>query len=184
MLPRAVAFGSKSGTLPEMSSSLADLTPDTQDAVARLLDYAKSKGLTVRIDSTMRTCDEQAAEYAKGRTAPGDIVTQVSGCTSYHVLRRAVDIYIGSWVCDDYAELGAFWKSIGGRWGGDFSFKDCVHFEWPHPLYTTAQLCPSGANCADAVASQPPVTPSSTYALIGAMFGAALGVALVATRPR
>lgn len=166
-----------------MSTSLSDLTPDTQEAVARLLDYAKSKGLTVRIDSTLRTCDEQAAEYAKGRTAPGSIVTQVQGCGSYHVLARAVDIYIGSWVCDDYADLGAFWKSIGGRWGGDFSFKDCVHFEWPHPAgYGLSVLCPQGASCADAVANQPPAAPSSTYALIGAAFGCALAVAVFSVR--
>jgi peptidoglycan L-alanyl-D-glutamate endopeptidase CwlK len=165
-----------------VSTSLAELTPDTQEAVARLLDHAKTQGLTVRIDSTRRTCAEQAAEYAKGRTAPGSIVTQVQGCGSYHVLGRAVDLYIGSWDCAAYEELGTFWESIGGRWGGRFSFKDCVHFEWPHPLLPMAALCPPGISCEDALAMQPGVMPQSTVAMLGAAFGAALGVAVVAAR--
>jgi hypothetical protein len=165
-----------------MSTSLADLTPDTQEQVARLLEHARGQGRTVRIDSTRRTCAEQAAEYAKGRTAPGSIVTQVQGCGSYHVLGRAVDLFVGSWDCADYEELGTFWESLGGRWGGRFSFRDCVHFEWPHPLLPTAALCPPGIACEDALAMQPGVMRQSTVAMLGAAFGAALGVAVVTAR--
>jgi len=159
-----------------VSKSIGDLTPDTQQAVARLLDHAKSRGLTVRIDSTTRTCDEQAAEYAKGRTAGGDIVTQVKGCGSYHVLGRAVDLFVGTWDCADYQELGEFWEAMGGRWGGRFSFKDCVHFEWPHPLFGLDVLCPSGVSCEDAVAAQPPAISDGTLTLLGALFGGAIGL--------
>ena len=65
-----------------MSNSLADLTPDTQAAVAQLLAHAQASGYKVRIDSTLRMCDEQAALYAQGRTTPGNIVTNASGCGS------------------------------------------------------------------------------------------------------
>ena len=164
-----------------MSTSLSDLTPDTQAAVSKLLAHAEGEGLTVRIDATRRTCDEQAALYAEGRTAPGSIVTDVSGCRSYHVLGRAVDIYIGSWTCSDYQELGEFWESLGGRWGGRFSFKDCVHFEWPHPSLTTDDLCPATVTCDEAIAAEPGV-PSTMLALLGALTGAALAVAVVARR--
>lgn len=167
-----------------MSKSLADLTPDTQEAVARLLDEASRRGLTVRVDSTRRTCAEQAAEYAKGRTEPGSIVTQVKGCGSYHVLGRAVDIFVGSWDCADYEALGVFWESIGGRWGGRFSFKDCVHFEWPHPTLDITGLCPSGVSCEDAVANQPPAMSMRTVGLLGAATGGALALALVGMRIR
>lgn len=161
-----------------MSTALTDLTDDTQAAVARLLAHAKDKGLTVRIDSTRRTCAEQAAEYAKGRTAPGNIVTNVTGCGSYHVLGRAVDIFIGSWNCPDYEELGEYWESIGGRWGGRFSFQDCVHFEWPHPLFGLDVLCPQGVSCEDAIKNEPPVVSPTIVAALGAALGAALAFTL------
>jgi hypothetical protein len=161
-----------------MSTSLTDLTPDTQAAVAQLLDHAQAGGYTVRIDSTLRTCDEQAAIYAQGRTAPGNIVTQVQGCGSYHVLGRAVDIYIGSEVCADYLELGEFWESMGGVWGGRFSFADCVHFEWHHPTLDLSALCPPGVACSDAVANQPSASSPTALALMGAAVGGVLGLVL------
>lgn len=165
-----------------MSTSLSDLTPDTQEAVQRLLNHARSSGLTVRIDSTLRTCNEQAALYAQGRTAPGSVVTQVKGCGSYHVLGRAVDLFIGSTDCAAYQELGEFWEAIGGRWGGRFSFRDCVHFEWPHPILGLDVLCPSGVSCEEAVRLQPGVPASSTLALAGAALGGALGLVFSAMR--
>lgn len=162
------------------STSLTDLTSDTQAAVARLLAHAKERGLTVRIDSTRRTCDEQAAIYAQGRTTPGAIVTQVKGCGSYHVLGRAVDIFIGSLDCADYQELGEFWESIGGTWGGRFSFRDCVHFEWPHPLFDLKVLCPDDKTCEEAVNSQPPTLSPMAMAALGAVVGACVAIVLKA----
>lgn len=165
-----------------MSRSLADLTPDTQAAAARLIEFAQSRGLTPRIDSTRRACAEQNALYAQGRTTPGAIVTEVAGCRSWHVMGRALDLYIGSENCADYAELGAFWKRLGGRWGGDFTgLKDCVHFELPHPNLTLPELCPdpSSGSCERAVASQPGGSlEGRTLALYGAAFGAALALTL------
>ncbi len=161
-----------------MATDLSLLTPDTRLAAARLISFAKSRGLTVRIDSTRRSCAEQAAEYAKGRTAPGQVVTQVQGCGSYHVLGRALDIFVGSWNCKDYEELGLFWESIGGTWGGRFSFKDCVHFELHHPNLPLPALCPPGVSCETAAAMQPPALGPVAVALAGAAFGTALGVVL------
>jgi hypothetical protein len=31
--------------------------------------------------------------------------------------------------CPEYHTAGRIWKRLGGRWGGDFSFKDFGHFE-------------------------------------------------------
>jgi hypothetical protein len=44
---------------------------------------------------------------------------------SFHYKRLAIDLNLfrdGKYLGDtkDHAELGAFWKSIGGTWGGDF----------------------------------------------------------------
>jgi hypothetical protein len=44
-------------------------------------------------DPCVRTPAEQDAEYAKGRTAPGGIVTQAKGNESPHVWGLAADIY-------------------------------------------------------------------------------------------
>lgn len=163
-----------------MSRSLADLTPDTRAAAERLVAFAQSRGLTPRIDSTRRECQEQNTLFSQGRSTPGAIVTQVAGCRSWHVMGRAIDLHIGSENCADYAELGAFWKRLGGRWGGDFpGLKDCVHFELPHPDLTLPELCPdpSPGNCERSVASQPGGSISGqTLTLFGAALGAALAL--------
>lgn len=169
-----------------MSRSLDDLTPDTRRAVDRLLDYARSRGLSPTVTYTRRTCAEQNALYAQGRTTPGNIVTGASGCRSWHVLGRAVDLYIGSDRCEDYAELGAFWKSIGGVWGGDFpNIRDCVHFELRHPELSMTELCPdpSPGACEASAAAEPavPLSPS-TLMVFGTAFGAALALAVVSPR--
>jgi hypothetical protein len=165
-----------------MSRYLSDLTSDTQAAVDELLTFARSRGLNPKIVYTRRSCAEQNALYAQGRTTPGNIVTGAQGCRSWHVLGRAVDIDIGSNNCADYAELGAFWKSIGGVWGGDFpNIKDCVHFELRHPTLPLDALCPdpSPGNCEIAAATEHPFGLSpSTLAVFGAAFGAALALAV------
>ena len=166
-----------------MSKSLNDLTPDTRAAAERLLAYAHSLGLEPQITATRRSCAEQNAIYEQGRTTPGAVVTQVAGCRSWHVLGRAVDLWLGD-DCGRYAELGAFWKRLGGRWGGDFSFRDCVHFELPHPNIPIAALCPDpqpGA-CERAVASQPEPSGVSyqTLVMLGAALGASVALAVAA----
>ena len=125
------------------------LTPDTAEAVQRLLDHAASLGMTTRIRSAYRTCAEQAEQYALGRTVPGtEITTHARGCQSWHVSGRAVDIDITSGP-KDYAALGDFWKSLGGKWGGDFpGFPDTGHYEW-HPGMTIEQACPDPSACVD-----------------------------------
>jgi peptidoglycan L-alanyl-D-glutamate endopeptidase CwlK len=157
-----------------MSRDLADLTPDTRSAVTRLLSFAKSRGLVPRIDYTRRTCAEQAAIYEQGRSTPGSIVTNAQGCGSYHVLGRAIDINIGSERCKDYEELGRFWESIGGVWGGRFALDDCVHFEWPHPTLGLRELCPPGISCEAAVRLQPPAFSPLFAAGLGLVVGATI----------
>jgi hypothetical protein len=165
-----------------MSAELGELTSDTRAMVRKLLAYATRLGLTVRIDSTRRTCAEQAALYEQGRTTPGAIVTNARGCGSYHVLGRAVDIYVGSWNCADYEALGKYWESLGGTWGGRFALRDCVHFEWPHGTLTLNELCPPGLSCEAAVALQPPSLLPSTVVLLGAAVGASAALVLLGRR--
>lgn len=58
-----------------------------------------------------------------------------SSAGSNHKIRLAVDFNLfkdGQYMArsEDYAELGAFWESIGGAWGGRFN--DGNHFSLEH----------------------------------------------------
>lgn len=106
-----------------------------------------SKALTgkafCRFTSTLRTFAEQDALYAKGRTAPGGIVTNAKGGLSMHNYGLAIDIVLirdGSALWDvksdldgdgkpDWIEIVNIFKSYGWEWGGDWKFYDAPHFQ-------------------------------------------------------
>lgn len=132
-----------------MALDLSKLTPDTKQAVDRLIDYAISLGYDPKIVSAFRSCDEQNRIYAQGRTAPGSIVTNARGCVSWHTWGRAVDINLGSKATvPDYERLGVFWRTLGGKWGGDF--KDYGHYEF-HPGVSIGSVCPVPGDCSNMV---------------------------------
>lgn len=79
-----------------------------------LLHWCRENGYAVTIGETWRD---------PARAAPG----------SFHPRRLAVDLNLfvdGVYRrdTDAYAALGAYWKSIGGTWGGDFKSPDGNHF--------------------------------------------------------
>lgn len=106
-----------------------------------------SKALTgkafCRFTHTLRTFAEQDALYAKGRTAPGGIVTNAKGGLSMHNYGLAIDIVLirdGSALWDvksdldgdgkpDWIEIVNIFKSYGWEWGGDWKFYDAPHFQ-------------------------------------------------------
>lgn len=57
-----------------------------------LFGKLKAEGFEFIVTQGMRTWDEQNALYAKGRTAPGKIVTKASGGHSQHNFGLAVDV--------------------------------------------------------------------------------------------
>lgn len=119
-----------------------------------------------------RTCAQQNAIYAGGRTDGGDIVTYASGCRSWHVLGRALDLdpvsSTGAGQPESaYRTAGAFWVALGGKWGGNFAgFPDIGHFEW-HPGLTIEQACPSPIYCDAIEASIQTSAPFSHYMIVG-----------------
>ena len=127
-------------------------------AMIRSLGKAYSKshpGMALQIRSGRRTCAQQNAIYAQGRTTPGALVTGASGCRSWHVTGRAVDLdpfdlTTGKKVPHgnhpDYVWLGYKWEKLGGGWGGRFSIYDPGHFEW-HPKLDINTVCPIGMPC-------------------------------------
>lgn len=148
----------------ERLKSLSYLVPDARAAFERLLAEAESRNYHPAIVSAVRTCcEEHNLASAKGR-----------GTRSWHVMGRAVDIelHLGAPADDPakfYRELGEWWESQGGTWGGRWTTSwpnapgvpgaagDVMHFQFtPPPLGDTPpeELWPTGADCADIDARQ------------------------------
>lgn len=115
----------------------------------KLVSACRGQGLIIGIGESFRTKEEQDALYAKGRTAPGNIVTNAKGSSysSHHQWGTAFDIYRndGKGVytdCDGFFEkVGKIGKSIGLEWGGDWkSPVDKPHFQLPDWGSTTVRL--------------------------------------------
>ena len=101
---------------------IAKLDPQMQIKVKDLLEYAKSKGLNVTITSGYRT---QAQQEELLRTRP-----EYAAKDSLHCKGKAIDISIANGTDSDYKLLADYAKSIGMRWGGDFSkVKERWHFD-------------------------------------------------------
>ena len=128
---------------------LATLHPQVQPVMRSFLVAAKAiaakSGLEVKAISGLRSYAEQDALYAKGRTAPGSIVTKARGGYSNHNFGLAIDIgvfsadgktYHGSHAL--YNELGSLGESLGLEWGGRWKFRDEPHYqfrpEWARAL--------------------------------------------------
>ena len=115
----------------------------------KLVSACRGQGLIIGIGESFRTKEEQDALYAKGRTAPGNIVTNAKGSSysSHHQWGTAFDIYRsdGKGVYTDsdsfFAKVGKIGKSIGLEWGGDWkSPVDRPHFQLPDWGSTTTKL--------------------------------------------
>lgn len=97
------------------------LEPNMQEKTMQLLDYAKEQGLKVQITSAYRTPEEQKElQRTRGKYAAKN---------SAHCEGKAIDIKIVGGSDADYKKLGDYAKSIGMRWGGDFSVKERWHFD-------------------------------------------------------
>lgn len=87
-----------------------------------LTQYARAINVNFIIYDFHRTTSQQQEKYAKGRTEPGSIITNVDGVRnkSRHQSWVAFDILILSddmkslWKSDGYKVLGEFWEALGG----------------------------------------------------------------------
>ena len=84
-----------------------------QNELIKLADYAKSKGITIYINSSVRTEAEQKQLIASGAPAAKK--------GSKHLTGRAVDIKVSGDRNTNLAILGKYWRDqLGHRWGQDF----------------------------------------------------------------
>lgn len=119
-----------------MSRDIAQLHPKLQAIIPRLIADCAALGLPVLVTDGMRTKAEQDALYAKGRTAPGSIVTNVRYPNSMHNWGVAVDFCrnVKGREYDDtdnfFARVAYIAKAYGLEWGGDWkSFVDKPHLQ-------------------------------------------------------
>ena len=75
-----------------MSRKLEDLIPSVRFKAETLLAACAREGILLMVTQTYRTYQEQAALYAKGRTAAGPAVTNAPPGYSWHNFRRAFDV--------------------------------------------------------------------------------------------
>lgn len=143
-----------------MAASLDTLTPDTRERVEELLRLAEAAGLDARVVSTRRSCAQQAAIYAQGRTAPGAKISGARGCRSWHVWGRAADFAIFDegkpvWNARDprYQQLGALGRQAGLSW--PLPSRDPGHFQNPSGL-SIRTLCPDPDRCEELVGEPTP----------------------------
>lgn len=119
-----------------MGRDKTKLHPELQEIVKQFETRCKEAGLNVLITETYRSKAEQDAIYAKGRTTPGNIVTNCRYPSSPHCWGVAFDFCrnIRGREYDDsdgfFKHCGEIGKSLGLFWGGDFrSFVDKPHLE-------------------------------------------------------
>jgi peptidoglycan L-alanyl-D-glutamate endopeptidase CwlK len=130
---------------------LETVYPELRDKVLKILVAMDGLGFPMCVTDGRRTQAEQVALYAKGRTAPGGIVTHADGVTkrSNHqphdgeMLGRAVDccflvdglnrdgkLETPSW--DDshpWLVYGQAAEALGLTWGGRWKLHDLPHVE-------------------------------------------------------
>ena len=115
--------------------AIATLLPQVQPMARALVQKAAAAGITIRVLSGLRSHAEQDALYAKGRTAPGDIVTKARGGYSNHNFGIAFDVgvfegnrYLGD--SPKYKAVGVLGMDLGLEWGGSWkTIVDQPHFQ-------------------------------------------------------
>lgn len=128
----------------EVLQVIPGLNPKFNLLIQQLLAEAEEEGLSVGVFQGYRSYEKQAKLYAKGRTAPGKIVTKAKPGYSWHNFGLAADVVFktkgGHWSWaekHDWDHLGQIGKSIGLTWGGDFkSFSDRPHFQLTNGMTT------------------------------------------------
>jgi peptidoglycan L-alanyl-D-glutamate endopeptidase CwlK len=105
---------------------LSKVHPELAKRTTALIQALAKKGHTTEVVQGLRTFAEQDALYAKGRTKPGQIVTNAKGGQSNHNFGLAVDLapfVAGKPQWNDKAgfiRIGAEAAKHGLEWGGNW----------------------------------------------------------------
>lgn len=128
------------------SRALSDLRQDVREKAVLHVQACAAEGIDLLIYCTYRSNAEQNAEYAKGRTTHGAIVTNARGGESKHnhvengaaasLAYDCIPLVNGKAQWSNkglVARVGVLGESVGlawaGRWRG--KLREAVHFEIP-----------------------------------------------------
>lgn len=120
------------------SRKIDDLVTAAKLRALNFIHQCKEAGVDVVVTSTFRDNESQAALYAQGRTAPGQIVTHAHAGDSFHQYRVAFDVVPvvnGKPVWDGadpvWAKIGAIGESCELEWAGRWTtFREEPHFQF------------------------------------------------------
>lgn len=120
---------------PRSEKVISTLLPEIRPMARALVQKAARGGIRIKIISGFRTYAEQNALYAQGRTAPGNIITNVRAGYSNHNFGIAFDIgvfegntYLGE--SPKYKAVGVIGMDLGLEWGGNWkTIVDQPHFQ-------------------------------------------------------
>jgi len=105
---------------------LSSADPGLRQRFTALVQIAKLLSPNAYVSSVKRSSQEQKKLYADWVAGRSKYPAAAPG-TSKHERGRALDI--GGMSPAQLAYLGRVWRSWGGRWGGNFTPKDVIHFE-------------------------------------------------------
>lgn len=138
---------------PASIKRLSQVHPELYLRINKVRDELDSlSGIEIQVVSGLRTFEEQDKLYAKGRTTPGQIVTQVKGGESNHNYGLAIDIcpFINNkpnWNADIeiWTKIGRTAEKYGLEWGGSWKkFIDKPHVQLPLSLAKCKSCYASG----------------------------------------
>jgi peptidoglycan L-alanyl-D-glutamate endopeptidase CwlK len=110
-------------------------------AVCAADPYLLANGITVISTRTYRDFEAQDAIYARGRTAPGKVVTKAKAGDSWHNWRCAFDVLPlrrgkPVWATTDadgevWHKMGEVGEACGLEWAGRWTtFRELAHFQY------------------------------------------------------
>jgi len=133
----------KTTWLPKNDELINNLHPKIRSMAADFVnEVEKELNIQLKVTSTLRTFEEQAALYAKGRTKSGGVVTNAEPGESYHNYGLALDVFDSTnqtfHISEKIALIG---ESKGFKWGGRWAnLIDKPHFEKSFGLKTSELL--------------------------------------------
>lgn len=117
------------------NARIGKLHPKIRDDFRASINECDRKGMKVRLASGYRSFEEQRKIYAKGRTAPGKIISMAKPGQSYHNYALAGDVVEikggkALWKNPNWDKIGGIFEKHGFTWGGRWTkFLDRPHMQ-------------------------------------------------------
>jgi len=118
-----------------MQSAYRGLNPEFREKLEEFEWRLETSGIRVKLTCGYRSIEEQNRLYARGRTAPGPVVTRARGGYSWHNFGLAADyvFVVGGRITWEgpWKIFGRVARECGLEWGGDWkTFPDRPHVQW------------------------------------------------------